>query len=97
MAFTLRTSVSDGGATVAQQAKDPPRIHEDVGSIPGLARWAKNPVLPQAAVTVMDPTLLWLWGRPAAAGLIRTLAWEPPYATGKALKRNAKNKRQNNL
>ena len=34
-----------------------------------------------------DLVLLWLWRRPAAAGLIRPLAWEPPYAVGAALKR----------
>ena len=31
--------------------------------------------------------LLWLWCRPAAAALIRPLAWEPPYARDVALKR----------
>ena len=30
--------------------------------------------------------ILWLWRRPAATALIRPLAWEPPYATGAALK-----------
>ena len=35
----------------------------------------------------LDLALLWLWCRPAAAALIRPLAWEPPYATGAALKR----------
>ena len=30
--------------------------------------------------------MLWLWHRPAAVGLIRLLAWEPPYAVGAALK-----------
>ena len=34
-----------------------------------------------------DPTLLWLWYRPPATGLIPPLAWEPPYATGAAQKR----------
>ena len=32
-----------------------------------------------------DPTLLWLWRRPAATAPIRTLAWEPPYAVEVAL------------
>ena len=34
----------------------------------------------------LDPVLLWLWCRPAAAALIRPLAWEPPCAAGEALK-----------
>ena len=36
-----------------------------------------------------DPALLWLWRRPAVAALIRLLAWESPYATGVALKRQS--------
>ena len=36
------------------------------------------------------PALMWLWRRPAAAALIRPLAWEPPYATDRALKRQEK-------
>ena len=31
-----------------------------------------------------DPVLLWVWRRPAATALIRSLAWEPPYAAGAA-------------
>ena len=34
-----------------------------------------------------DPTLLWLWRRPAATAPIGLLAWEPPYAVGAALKK----------
>ena len=42
--------------------------------------------------------LLWLWRRPAAAALIRPLAWEPPYAVGEALeKRQKKNKKNNKM
>ena len=41
-----------------------------------------------------DLALLWLWHRLATVGLIRLLAWEPPYATGAALKRQKKKKDQ---
>ena len=37
-----------------------------------------------------DPVLLWLQCRPAAAVLIRPLAWELPYATGVIIKRKEK-------
>ena len=33
-----------------------------------------------------DPAWLWLWRRPVATAPILPLAWEPPYATGVALK-----------
>ena len=39
-----------------------------------------------------NPVLLWLWHRPAAKALIRPLTWEPPCATGAALKRKKKKK-----
>ena len=35
-----------------------------------------------------DPTLLWLWCRPAAEAPIRPLAWKLPCATDAALKKN---------
>jgi len=41
----------------------------------------------------VDPVLLWLWCRPAASALIRSLAWEPPYAVGAALKKKEKKKK----
>ena len=37
-----------------------------------------------------DPTLLWLWCRPAAAAPIWSLACELPYAAGAALKKKEK-------
>ena len=38
---------------------------------------------------------LWLWHRPAATVLIQPLAWELPYATGAALKRQKTKKKKN--
>ena len=42
----------------------------------------------------LDPTLLWLWCRPAATARMKPLAWEPPYAVGVALKRPKKKKKK---
>ena len=57
--------------------------------IPSLS-WA----LPWAVVQVTDPArvpaLLCLWCRLTATTPIQTLAWEPPYAAGVALKRQNK-------
>ena len=42
--------------------------------------------------------LLWLWYRLVATALIRPLTWEPPYASGMALKRQkTKNKKEKKI
>ena len=42
-----------------------------------------------------DPTLLWLWCRPAGVAPMRPLAWEPPCAAGAAPEKT-KNKQTKN-
>ena len=38
--------------------------------------------------------MLWLWHRPSVIASIRPLAWEPPYATDAALKRQKTKKKK---
>ena len=40
---------------MAQQLTNLTRIHKDVGSIPGLVQWVKDPVLPRVVVWAADP------------------------------------------
>ena len=66
---------------MAQLLSNPSRNCEVLGLIPALGQWVKDLASP------------WLWYRLAATGLIRPLAWEPPYATGAALEKKKKKKK----
>ena len=73
-------------------------VHEDTGSIPDLAQRVKDLALSGMGHRhSSDLTLLWLWRRPAATAPIRPLAWEFPYATSSALKRQKKKKKKTHL
>ena len=64
-----------------------------MGSLPSLSElriWRCHELWCCGVGHSSDPELLWLWCRLEAAALIQPLAWELPYVTGAALKKQSK-------
>ena len=74
-----------GVPIMAQQLTNLTNIHEDVGSTSSIAVSCGL-----SRRCGLDPELLWLWHRPAATAPIQPLSWEPPCASGSAVKRPIK-------
>ena len=93
----IRRNTLSRASFMAQWLTNPISIHEDLGLIPGLAQWIRDPVLPWAVMYFADSSdlaLLWLWCRSTAVALIRPLAWECLYASAVALKSQKKKKKK---
>ena len=99
MSWPQTRIVPKGSSRRGAVETNPARNHEVVGSIPGLTQGVKDGAWPMSCGVGSRCSsgllLLWLWCRQAGAALVRSLAWEPPYAKDAALKRQRQTKQTN--
>ena len=88
----FRKLLHDGRSCHGAVETNPTRNYEVAGLIPGLAQWCCMGC-GVGRRRGSDPSLLWLWCRPAATAPIGPRAWEPLYAAGAALKKTKEKKK----
>ena len=68
--MSLRKHFQEFPLSLNEWVKNPTRIHEDAASIPGLTQWFRDPRLPQAVVSLIQP-LAWELSYAVGAALKR--------------------------